>query len=149
MEGDIEQPCTPRAVYSAFVKAKLNCSIRVLGSQMGLDPPDLDAIDDMRLDIDQQLKLLKMLEKCFSRAIYGLTWNQIADVLKKPALREYRVASHIEQHHVRRQSSVSSSLTLSPLSSLASSDNVWTSPSHSMEIGIVLLCYNSFLYSNN
>lgn len=134
-ETEFERACTPEDVFSALVEAKLNCSIRVFGSQLGLDPPDLDAIEHNPLD--QPPKLLQVLNKCSERAMCGLTWARISDVLKKPALREYRVANQIEQQYLMRHSSVSSSLTLSPLSSSTSStDCVWPSQTHDhMEIG--------------
>ena len=131
-ESELERSCTPEDVYSALIEAKLNCNIRVLGSQLGLDPADLDAIEHESLD--QPLRLLKVLEKCSKRAVYGLTWSWIADILRKPALREYRVAAQLEQHYQRRHSSISNS-TLSPLtSSTSSTDYVWPSPTH-MDIG--------------
>ena len=146
-EGGSREPglsCTPEDVYSALVEAKLNCSIRVFGSQLGLDPPDLDAIE--RNPLDQPPKLLQVLMKCAERASTRdgeLTWSWIVDVLRRPALREYRIAGEVEQQYLGssrgRQLSLSSSLTLSPLSDSASStDCVWPSPTHSMEIGQLL-----------
>jgi hypothetical protein len=141
-ESELDQTCTPAEVYSALVDAKLNCSIRVFGSQLGLDPPDLDAIEQN--SVDQPPKLLKVLMKCSERAALregDLRWSWIVGVLRRPALREYRVANQIEQQYLmsmrkRRQSSISSSLTLSPLSdSTSSTDYVWPSPTQSMEIG--------------
>ena len=134
-ETELERSCTPEDVFSALVDAKLSCSIRVFGSQLGLDSPDLDAIEHNPLD--QPPKLLQVLNKCSERAMCGLTWARISDVLKKPALREYRVASQIEQQYLRRNSSVSSLLTLSPLSSSTSStDCVWPFPTYDhMKVG--------------
>ena len=126
--------CTPSDVYTVLIEAKLNCSIRVLGSQLGLDPSDLDAIE--RESLDPPLKLLMVLEKCSKRTIWGLTWSRIAEVLRKPALQQNRVANIIEGKNPRRNSSVSSSMILSPLSSTSSMDNPW-SPSSSthMDVG--------------
>ena len=134
-EAELEPSCTPEDVFSALIDAKLSCSTRVFGSQLGLDPPDLDAI--IHNPLDQPPKLLQILNKCSERAMCGLTWARISDVLKKPALREYRVTNQIEHQYLRRQSSLSSSLTLSPLSSSTSStDCVWPFPTHEhMEIG--------------
>lgn len=129
-DAELERPRTPEDVYSAL-EGKLSCSIRVFGSQLGLDTPDLDAIEQD--PFDQPPKLLKVLKKASERAVYGLTWRWIVDVLKKPALMEYRVASQIEQQYMRRHSSVSSSMTLSPLTSSTSSTD-WPTPTH-MEIG--------------
>ena len=89
------QSCTPADVYSALVGAKLSCSIRVFGSQLGLDPPDLDEIQGD--SVDQRPKLLLVLMKCAERADGELAWSWIVDVLRKPALKEYRVAGEIEQ----------------------------------------------------
>ena len=134
-ETELERPCTPEDVYSAL-EGKLSCSVRVLGSQLGLDTPDLDAIEQD--PFDQPPKLLKVLKKCSDRAVYGLRWRWIADVLKKPALMEYRVSSQIEQQYMRRHSSVSSTLTLSPLTSSTSSTD-WPSLTR-MEIGNAIPC---------
>ena len=137
------QSCTPADVYSALVGAKLSCSIRVFGSQLGLDPPDLDEIQGD--SVDQRPKLLLVLMKCAERAGIRddeLTWSLIVDVLRKPALKEYHIAGELEQQYLERgrQLSLSSSLTLSPLSDSASStDYVWPSPAHSMEIGQLIL----------
>ena len=137
------QSCTPADVYSALVEARLNCSIRVFGSQLGLDPPDLDEIQGD--SVDPRPKLLLVLIKCAERASTRddeLTWSRIVDVLRKPALKEYRIAGELEQQYLERgrQLSLSSSLTLSPLSDSASStDYVWPSPAHSMEIGQLIL----------
>ena len=136
-DREIERPCTPENVYSALVNAKLNCSVRVFGSQLGLDPSDLDLIEQP--PHDQPPPLMKVLIKCSQRAECGLTWTWIADVLRKPALREFRVASCIEQQYVRRHSSVSSSI-LSPLSSSTSSTDYAWPPPVDMEIGTVTIC---------
>ena len=144
-EGGSREPesCTPADVYSALVQAKLSCSIRVFGSQLGLDPPDLDEIEGN--SVDQGQKLLLVLMKCSERAGIRddeLTWSRIVDILRKPALKEYRIAGELEQQYLERgrQLSLSSSLTLSPLSDSASStDYVWPSPAHSMEIGQLIL----------
>ena len=139
------QSCTPEDVYATLVEAKLNCSIRVFGSQLGLDPPDLDEIEGN--SVDQRPKLLLVLMKCAERDGMRdgeLAWSWIVDVLRKPALKEYRIAREVEQQYLERgrQLSLSSSLTLSPLSDSASStDCIWPSPTHdhSMEIGQLIL----------
>ena len=89
---ELERSCTPEDVYAVLVDVKLSCNSRVFGSQLGLDPPDLDAIEH-NPRLDQPPKLLQVLIKCFDRDDKSaLTWIWIADVLRRPALREYRVA---------------------------------------------------------
>ena len=142
-EAELERSCTPEDVYSAL-ESKLSCSTRVLGSQLGLDTSDLDVIEQDHFN--QPPRLLQVLKKCSERAVYGLTWRWIADVLKKQAVKEGRLANQIEQQYLRRHSSVSSSLTLSPLSSLTSSIDL-PSPTP-METGNVALdnCNNNHHY---
>ena len=117
--------CTPENVLRAFTDANLSCNFRVLGSQLGLDPPDLNEIESAPYD----QRLMRLLLKCSQRRTDPeFTWSWIAGILRKPALREYSVARHIDQHYVRRNSSIS---TLSSLSSSTSStEPLLLSPVH-------------------
>ena len=117
---EVDVRCTPEDIYSTFIEAKLSCSFRVLGSQLGLDPPDLDEIELY----PPNERLMNLLTKCSQRRGSDLTWTWVVDVLKKPALKQKRVVEFIERHqHAHRSSSVSSSVSLS---SSTSSEALWT-----------------------
>ena len=131
--------CTPANVYSVFRGAGLSCSFRVLGSQLGLDPQDLNEVESAPYNE----RLIKLLAKCSDRS--SLTWSWIVQVLKKPALGEFSIARSIERRYVSESSSSAGfdSRSLSLSSSLTSSDVLSPTSSTSMEIGRKQLsCYN-------
>lgn len=83
-------PCTSENVCRLLIDSQISCNFRVLGSQLGLDPPDLDIIE--HYPIEQHL--IKIICLCFQRG--QLTWSGIIQTLKKPSLKLYSSANYIE-----------------------------------------------------
>lgn len=107
--------------------SKMTCNLRVLGSQFGLEPYELDEVDEnCKTLADRKQRLLGELirkEKLKS-------WEQLASTLERPALKLRRLAIEIKQKHVyySKQHSVDSTVShlsidspTSPSQSLASS----------------------------
>ena len=90
MEVDEETQCTPEEIRRIFLENNLNCSFRVLGNQLGLDPCDLNMLE--RSHQEEEL-LRKILQKCKEREL--LSWTKLVSVLRKPALKQYRIATII------------------------------------------------------
>jgi hypothetical protein len=88
-EDNVVESCTPKEVLEIFVKANLNCNLRVLGSQLGLSTPHLDEIDTL----PYRERIIRILER-----VQGLSWSLLASILRKPALKEYAVAFAIERY---------------------------------------------------
>lgn len=122
---------TPEDVYVALHNAGLSCSFRVFGSQLGLDPQDLNEIESAHFSE----RLIKLLVKCSERR--SLTWTWIVDVLRKPALREFNVAMEIEEHHCERSSRASGSRSLSLSSSTSSCGPLSPMSPTFMEMGML------------
>ena len=107
--------------------SKMTCSLRVLGSQFGLEPYELDEVDEnCKTLADRKQRLLEELirkEKLTS-------WEQLASTLERPALKLWRLAIEIKRKHMyyskqRSVDSTASHLSMdsptSPPQSLASS----------------------------
>ena len=107
--------------------SKMTCNLRVLGSQFGLEPYELDEVEEnCKTLADRKQGLLEELirkEKLTS-------WEQLANTLERPALKLRRLAIEIKQKHVyySKQHSVDSTAShlsvdspTSPPQSLASS----------------------------
>lgn len=103
-EKDSQTQCTPRHVLRIFADVKLSCNLRVLGSQLGLDPGHLDEIHDLPRD----QRMIKILETS-NNSVQGLSWSLLVNVLRKPALREYSAAFFIEHYASKSMSETSNS----------------------------------------
>ena len=89
-----ESQCTPREVLRVLVtENNLSCNLRVFGSQLGLNRSDLDTILERSCPYEQ--RLTEILYKCHDKEL--LSWIKIASVLRKPALKQYRIAARICQ----------------------------------------------------
>ena len=90
---DVDFHCTPKEAYGFLMDNNLNCNLRVLGCQLGLKPSDLDTL----LPPDQSRSyhhfLYQILSKCSEREL--LSWVKLVNILRKPALRQYRIANKI------------------------------------------------------
>ena len=109
---DNNSQCTPDDVLRIFSDPEncLNCNFRVLGNQLGLSPLDLNLLEKSCLD--EEL-LGRMLHKCSQKEL--LSWPNIVSVLRKPALKQYRIANQISRmynltHTSRSRSGGSSSM---------------------------------------
>lgn len=126
-----ENLCTPENVFFALLNSSLlNCSLRVLGSQLGLHTQDLNEIESQTNTSNE--RLVKLLVKCSER--YTLTWHGVVAVLRKPALKQYSVAKEIAERHCGRNSTASDSRSMSLSSSTSSCGPL--SPVSPMEIGM-------------
>ena len=123
-EGEEVQSCKPLDVYHFFVsqEEKINCSLRVLGSQMGLGPPVLNDLEreSVRKGYDFRLQLINLFQKCSEMRVDGLSWRWIAQVLKQPSLNLKNAAIILERQYIRR-SSIASDSSMHSLSSYLSS----------------------------
>ena len=91
---DVDEPhCTPDEALSVLIENNLSCNLRVLGSQLGLKPSDLDTLLPPDQSRPYQQLLIQILSKCNEKEL--LSWTKIVSVLRKPALKQYRVASRI------------------------------------------------------
>ena len=131
-----EYSCTPEDAYVALHNPLLSCSLRVLGSQLGLHPQDLNEIESHTAGNFGE-RLVKLLVKCSER--YTLTWPWIVDVLRKPALQQYSVAKEIEECHCGRscESTGSDGRSLSLSSSTSSCGPLSPVSPTLMEIGML------------
>ena len=106
---------------------KIDCSLRVLGSQFGLEPSELT---DLERQSAQNLRQL-LLNKCFSKEKIT-SMEQFASVLDKPALKQYGIARDIRKRFgPSRQFSMDS--TTSSIQSMASCMSPTQSFTSSME----------------
>jgi hypothetical protein len=95
---------------------KMPCNLRVLGSQFGLEPYELDEIEHQRTHLCEQRHSL--LEKCISKEKL-ISWEHLAATLEKPALNLRRMAKEIrdkyiyfKQDSLESRSSISSPMSL-------------------------------------
>jgi hypothetical protein len=108
---DIDHHCTPKDALDFLMVNNLSCNLRVLGCQLGLMPSHLDTL----LPPDQtsrpyQHMLLQILSKCSE--IELLSWTKLASVLRKSALKQYRIANKIcTTYGIMTGSSESDSIT--------------------------------------
>ena len=108
------------AVLRDYFK-RMTCNIRVLGSQLGLEPYELDDIQvshrDMRLS-DQRLILL---EECGKKELIQ-SWEQLVTVLDKPSLKQGRIAMEIRKKYIyTKQCSLESKSSMNSPTSLEQS----------------------------
>ena len=90
---DIDRHCTPKEALDFLMENNLNCNLRVLGCQLGLKPSDLDLLLPPDQSHPYQYLLLQILSRCSEKQL--LSWTKLASVLRKPALKQYRIASKI------------------------------------------------------
>lgn len=139
--NESQTQCTPRHVLRIFADIKLNCNLRVLGSQLGLDPAHLDEVQDLPRR-ERMMKILETTNDC----VQELSWSLLVSVLRKPALKEYSAAFSIECYTSRSMSETSSSSfntegllrsvstsTCSPESSLTSNMDTGKIVTHSIQ----------------
>ena len=72
---------------------ELTCNLRVLGSQLGLEPYELD-------DLTQQNKIDReaLLEECFIKGKLT-SWQELVNVLKAPSLDQHKIADEITRNY--------------------------------------------------
>ena len=91
---DVDLPCSPKEALDFLMENNLSCNLRVLGCQLGLKPSDLDTLlpptDQSR---PYQHLLFQILSKCDEREL--LSWIKLVSVLRKRALKQYRIANKI------------------------------------------------------
>ena len=90
---EIDHHCTPEDALDFLIKNSLSCNLRVLGCQLGLKPSDLDTLLPPDQSHPYQYLLLKVLSTCSDKEL--LSWIKLASVLRKPALKQYRIANKI------------------------------------------------------
>ena len=88
---DIDLPCSPKEALDFLMENNLSCNLRVLGCQLGLKPSDLDTL--LPPDRPYQHLLFQILYKCNEWEL--LSWIKIVNILRKPALKQYRIANKI------------------------------------------------------
>ena len=94
--------------------SKMTCNLRVLGSQLGLEPYDLDEVEHQCPLGDQRQRLLG---KCIDKEKLT-SWEHLAATLEKPSLNLSRMADEIRSKHIylKQDSMESRSSISSPMS---------------------------------
>ena len=118
--------------------AKIDCSLRVLGSQFGLEPSkltDLERLSAQTLMDHRQL----LLEECFKHEKIT-SWHQFVTVLEKPAVCQKSLAEDIRRrfsfsHQVSIDSAASSMTATTPMSPIQSISSMEVSGSFSLSMG--------------
>ena len=109
---------------------KIDCSLRVLGSQFGLEPSELTDLERQSAQTAINLRQL-LLNKCFSKEKIT-SMEQFASVLEKRALKQHGIARDIRKRFgPSRQFSMDS--TTSSIQSMASCMSPTQSFTSSME----------------
>ena len=88
---DIDHHCNPEEALDFLMENNLSCNLRVLGCQLGLKPSDLDTLLPPDQSHPYQYLLLKVLSKCSEKEL--LSWIKLASILRRPALKQYRIAN--------------------------------------------------------
>jgi hypothetical protein len=107
---EVDHHCSPKEALEFLMENNLSCNLRVLGCQLGLKPSDLDTLlpPDQSSRPYQQL-LFQILSKCSDNLL--LSWIKLASVLRKAALKQYRIANKIcNAHGIMTGSSESDSI---------------------------------------
>jgi hypothetical protein len=101
----------------------IDCSLRVLGSQFGLEPSKLSDLEHQAAQGSMNLRLL-LLDECFTQEKIK-SWHQFVTVLGKPALDQRTMAGEIRRRfssvpsrQISMDSATSSTTPMSPLSSM-------------------------------
>ena len=114
--------------------AQMTCNLRVLGSQLGLEPYELNEIEYPFTSLYDQKQ--RLVDKCISKEKLP-SWEHLAATLEKPALNLRKMAGEIRAKHVysRQYSLESCSSINSPMSpELESGSSQEASFSSSMEV---------------
>ena len=106
---------------------RIDCNLRVLGSQFGLEPSELTDLELRSVQTSTDFRML-LLDKCFEKEKIT-SWEQFVSVLEKPVLIQTGVSMEIRRTILGRQvsmDSAGSSITsvtscTSPMQSLTSS----------------------------
>ena len=77
--------------------AKMTCSLRVLGSQLGLEPHELNELEENYKKLADRKQML--LQVCLRKEKL-MSWEQLSITLEKPALKMTALATEIRQKHV-------------------------------------------------
>lgn len=93
---------------------KVGCNHRVLGSQLGLEPSELNDLD-RRSEREGTDLIELLLEECFKKEKIT-SWHQFVTVLEKPALAQNNIVKDIRSRYLRQHSSESDSSLPSPMS---------------------------------
>ena len=93
---------------------KVGCNLRVLGSQLGLEPSELNELD-RRSEREGTDIIELLLEECFKKEKIK-SWYQFVTVLEKPALAQNNIVKDIRSRFLRQCSSESDSSLPSPMS---------------------------------
>lgn len=95
--------------------SEVTCNLRVLGSQLGLEPYELDDLSLRKQSDPRQI----LVDECFNKDKIK-SWQQLVDVLERPSLDQGAIAEKIRGKFLR-QSSLESAAS-SGISSLQSPD---------------------------
>ena len=79
--------------------SEVTCNLRVLGSQLGLKPYELD---DLRLREQSDPRQI-LLDECFNKDNIT-SWQELVSVLEKPALNQGAIADQIRGKFLRQVS---------------------------------------------
>lgn len=80
--------------------SELTCNLRVLGSQLRLEPYELDDLWSQRPSNVRQ----RLLEECFKKEKIE-SWQQFVDVLEKPAINQQAIAEKIRERYLHSPAS--------------------------------------------
>jgi hypothetical protein len=96
--------------------SEVTCNLRVLGSQLGLKPYELDDLSLRKQSDSRQI----LVDECFNKDKIR-SWQQLVDVLERPALNQGAIAKKIRGKFLRQSSleSAASSRTSSLQSPLS------------------------------
>ena len=108
--------------------SELTCNLRVLGSQLGFEPYELDDLNRQNQTDFRQV----LASECFKKEKIK-SWQHLVDLLNKPAVNQQAMADQIKQRFLPRQSSMEST-TLSRASSIQSPSSSIVSQSSLMEL---------------
>ena len=113
---------------------QITCNLRVLGSQLGLEPYELDEVEYHATSLSDQKQ--RLVDKCVKQEKL-ISWEHLVATLEKPALNMYRMASEIRAKHVQYSlescSSINSPRSDTCMDSLSSQE---ASISSSMEVDL-------------
>ena len=79
--------------------SEVTCNLRVLGSQLGLEPYELDDLSLREQSDPRQI----LVDECFNKDKIK-SWQQLADVLERPALNQGEIAEKIKGEFLRQSS---------------------------------------------
>ena len=96
--------------------SEVTCNLRVLGSQLGLEPYELDDLSLREQSDPRQI----LVDECFNKDKIR-SWQQLVDVLERPALDQGAIAEKIRGKFLQQSSleSAASSGMSSPQSPLS------------------------------